>query len=177
MGVERWRIAAGLHPTGLAEFSRYATHLVEDKTRVRTGFAAAAIPTPADRKETDVSDSKLRKRPSRRNRATAETVYGTMAAAGAKEYVRSRDLPGLISLWPAEIADFSAEGSLLILIKLRQALRAERRRGSAGHWSYDLNRHLGLWSAYKAELVRLETAQKRLRRTAPVAPERANERA
>lgn len=99
--------------------------------------------------------------------------YGT---AGAKEYVRARDLPGLISLWPAEVADFSAAGSLRILRKLRRALRAERRRGSAGYWSYNLNRHLGLWSAYKAEIVRMETPQ-RLRRTAPVAPGRVNERA
>ena len=42
----------------------------------------------------------------------------------------------------------------LALMKLRRALRAERRRGLAGHWSYDLNRHLGL-SAYKGELARL----------------------
>ena len=100
-----------------------------------------------------MSDNRSRKQTSLRTRASAETVFGTMASAGAKEYVRSRDLPGLISLWPAEIADVSTEGSLLILGKLRRALRAERRRGSAGHWSYDLNRHLGLWSAYKAELA------------------------
>ncbi|HAH63923.1 MAG TPA: hypothetical protein DCL72_00255 [Rhizobiales bacterium] len=43
----------------------------------------------------------------------------------------------------------------LALMKLRRALRAERRRGLAGHWSYDLNRHLGLLSAYKGELARL----------------------
>jgi hypothetical protein len=43
-------------------------------------------------------------------------------------------------------------GVLLILSKLGRALRAERRRGVAGHWSYELNRHLGLMTACKAEL-------------------------
>ena len=124
-----------------------------------------------------MSDSIFRKQANHRSRASAETVFGTMATAGAKEYVRARDLPGLISLWPAEVADFSAAGSLLILGKLRRALRAERRRGSADHWSYDLNRHLGLWSAYKAELIRLETTPERLKRTGPVASGRVNERA
>ena len=47
----------------------------------------------------------------------------------------------------------------------------------AGHWNYDLNRHLGLWSAYKAQLVGVQRAPERLRRTAPVAPGRVNERA
>jgi hypothetical protein len=42
-----------------------------------------------------------------------------------------------------------------VLGKLRSALRAERRRALAGHWSYDLNRHLGLLSAYKGELAGL----------------------
>jgi hypothetical protein len=40
-------------------------------------------------------------------------------------------------------------------MKLRSALRAERRRALSGHWSYDLNRHLGLLSAYKGEMAEL----------------------
>jgi hypothetical protein len=63
--------------------------------------------------------------------------------------LRARDLPRLIALWPHELADQSSEGSLLILSKLRRALRADRRRALSGHWSYD-NRHLGLMTAYKA---------------------------
>ena len=42
-----------------------------------------------------------------------------------------------------------------MLAELRSALRAERRRALGGHWSYDLNRHLGLISAYKGELADL----------------------
>jgi len=73
----------------------------------------------------------------------------------------------VIALWPHELADQSPEGSLLILSKLRRALRAERRRALAGHWSYELNRHLGLMTAYKAELGLMRRAKLRLRRTAP----------
>jgi hypothetical protein len=78
-----------------------------------------------------------------------------MARAGAAAYVRSRDLPKLIPLWPHELLDHSPEGCHRLLMKLRSALRAERRRALSGHWSYDLNRHLGLISAYKGELAGL----------------------
>jgi hypothetical protein len=94
-------------------------------------------------------------REARRGPTGAKRIFGTMAAASTKSYVRTRDLPKLIALWPHELADESVEGAKLVLGKLRRALRAERRRATSGHWSYDLNRHLGLVSAYKAELERL----------------------
>lgn len=84
-----------------------------------------------------------------RERITTKRTFGTMAAAGTAAYLRSRDLPKLIALWPHELDDESQEGMFRVLAKLRRALRAERSRGLAGHWSYDLNRHLGLLSAYK----------------------------
>ena len=99
----------------------------------------------------------------------ASRIFGTMADAGAGCYLRARDLPRLIALWPHELADQSPEGSLLILSKLRRALRAERRRALAGHWSYELNRHLGLMTAYKAELGLMRRAKFRLKRSAPAA--------
>jgi hypothetical protein len=95
------------------------------------------------------------RRAARREPAPAKRIFGTMAAAGAKCYVRARDLPKLIACWPHELADESPVGGLLVLGKLRRALRAERRRARSGHWSYDLNRHLALVSAYKAELARV----------------------
>ena len=82
-------------------------------------------------------------------------MFTAMVEVEARTYARDRDLAGLIALWPQELADQSQKGRLLILSKLRRALRAERRRAHAGHWSYDLNRHLGLMSAYKGELARL----------------------
>ncbi len=97
----------------------------------------------------------------------ASRIFGTMVDAGSGCYLRARDLPRLVALWPHELADQSPEGSLLILSKLRRALRAERRRAVAGHWSYELNRHLGLMTAYKAELGSMRRAKLRLRRTAP----------
>jgi len=78
-----------------------------------------------------------------------------MAEAGSAAYVRSRELPKLIPLLPYELVDHSPEGCRHLLAKLRRALRAERRRALSGHWSYDLNRHLGLISAYKGELAGL----------------------
>jgi hypothetical protein len=57
--------------------------------------------------------------------------------------------------------DESQEGMFRVLGKLRRALRAERRRGLAGHWSYDLNRHLGLLSAYKGELAGLRLSRQK----------------
>jgi hypothetical protein len=82
-------------------------------------------------------------------------MFGPMVEAGAAAYLRARDLPKLIALWPRELGDHSLEGCRRILVKLRRALRAERRRAQSGHWSYDLNRHLGLLSAYKGELAGL----------------------
>lgn len=90
----------------------------------------------------------------------AQRTFGPMADAGAVAYVWGRDLPRLVALWPRDLEDESAEGRNRVLAKLRRALRAERRRGAAGHWSYDLNRHLGLLSAYRGELTLLEQAER-----------------
>jgi hypothetical protein len=38
---------------------------------------------------------------------------------------------------------------------LARELRAERALGRAGHWTYDINRHIGLMQAYKAETAGL----------------------
>jgi hypothetical protein len=85
----------------------------------------------------------------------ARRLFAPLVQAGAAAYSRPKDLPRLIALWPREIDDQSHEGRLKILAKLRSALRAERRRAMAGHWSYDLNRHLGLLGAYRGELAAL----------------------
>lgn len=91
----------------------------------------------------------------KREGSAAKLIFGAMAAASAGAYVRPRDLPRLLALWPYEIEDQTPEGGQHLLAKLRRALRAERRRARANHWSYDLNRHLGLLSAYKGELANL----------------------
>jgi hypothetical protein len=67
-------------------------------------------------------------------------------------YVRARDLPKLIGLWPWEIEDQTLVGHERLLALLRRALRLERQRGLAGHWTYDLARHASLLKAYRCEL-------------------------
>jgi hypothetical protein len=69
--------------------------------------------------------------------------------------VRARDLPKLIGLWPHELEDQSPEGCRLCWASCAARLGPRDARGTSGHWSYDLNRHLAVVSAYKAELERL----------------------
>lgn len=75
-------------------------------------------------------------------------------------YVRVRHLPHLIPLWPGELEDESAAGRRRLLRRLHRALRSERKRGEAGHWAYDLNRHRALLHACKAEAAALEVGPK-----------------
>jgi hypothetical protein len=62
----------------------------------------------------------------------------------------------LLPLWPSEVADRSPEGRRKLLSVLRRALRAERNRGLAGHWAYDLSRHAQLLAIYREECRRQE---------------------
>ncbi len=88
------------------------------------------------------------------------------AAAGqrlisqAEPYDRLRHLPRVLPVGPAELADESVAARRKIVARLARALRAERNRGRAGHWTYDLNRHIALAQAYTAErrLLRREAA-------------------
>lgn len=66
-------------------------------------------------------------------------------------YVRARDLPKLVPLWPGELRTLNGAAHARLVSKLRRALRAERQRGLAGHWAYDLTRHAQLLRAYRAE--------------------------
>jgi hypothetical protein len=66
---------------------------------------------------------------------------------------RHTTLAKVLALWPREIEDESLSGRQKILAKLRQALRAERRRGLSGHWTYDLARHVELLRVYREELA------------------------
>jgi hypothetical protein len=81
----------------------------------------------------------------------ARTTVAGVVAAGAEQYERDRHLPRLLPLMPSEIADNSAGARRRIVARLARALRAERMRGRAGHWTYDLNRHIALSQAYAAE--------------------------
>lgn len=91
--------------------------------------------------------------------ATARQAVRAAVRAGAVEYRRASILPRLVPVAPAEVADDSPAGTRRILALLARALRSERRRGRAGHWSYDLNRHIGLRQAMLAETARLKAAR------------------
>jgi hypothetical protein len=73
---------------------------------------------------------------------------GTRTAAS---YQRARDLPRLLPLWPHEMETASIAEHARLLARMRRALRMERQRGIAGHWTYDLARHARLLCAYRAE--------------------------
>jgi len=73
------------------------------------------------------------------------------ASAAPAGYERTRDLPRLLPLWPCEVEIRTNGEHARLLARLRRALRAERRRGLSGHWTYDLARHAQLLRAYRAE--------------------------
>jgi hypothetical protein len=54
---------------------------------------------------------------------------------------------------------------------LSRALRAARRRGRAGHWTYDLNRHIGLVQAFRAERAALSGRRTERRPAIAIAPD------
>lgn len=70
---------------------------------------------------------------------------------GAAQYRRQTCLPSLLPLVAAELADDSEATRRRIVARLARALRAERMRGRARHWTYDLNRHIALHQAYEGE--------------------------
>jgi hypothetical protein len=70
-----------------------------------------------------------------------------------RPYDRRAELPRLLPLEPQHLDDESPEGRRRLLAMLRCALRAERRRGVAGHWTYDLARHAELLRVYRLELA------------------------
>jgi hypothetical protein len=78
--------------------------------------------------------------------------------AGNKEkssFERRLYLPRVLAIGPGELDDPGEEAARRIVRRLAAALRSERTRGRAGHWTYDLNRHVALIQAYKAERRRL----------------------
>ena len=79
------------------------------------------------------------------------------ATAAAKvQYDRARDLPSLLALWPWELEEAGFDGQQRLVARLRRALRLERQRAIAGHWTYDLARHARLLAAYRSEVASLK---------------------
>ena len=82
---------------------------------------------------------------------SAAAAFQRTVRAGAIAYRRDLHLPRLIAVLPSEVADRSPAMGRALLRRIARALRSERNRGRSGHWTYDLNRHIGLCQAYAAE--------------------------
>lgn len=104
-------------------------------------------------RESSIAEAKRGRRNSTRQMHRPGEATRRLAA----EHERRGAIARLLPLWPYQLADASDAGRLSILAKLRKALRAERRRGIAGHWSYDLARHAELLRMYREEQAALTT--------------------
>lgn len=93
-------------------------------------------------------------------RPEGDAAIGGTVRAGCDSYDRARHLPWLARAMPAELESDDPNVARDIIARLERALRAERRRGNAGHWTYDMNRHIALMQALRAERQRLCTATK-----------------
>jgi hypothetical protein len=90
-----------------------------------------------------------------RLRAGAAGALDAAIAASLKVYDRRRELARLPALTPDIVAAETAASARLVVRELENALRRERAR--IGHWTYDLNRHIALLVALRAETARRET--------------------
>ncbi len=109
-------------------------------------------------KQTALSDGEFGDLHSRFARAINLKITG-----GADNYKRERHLHRLISHDNRQHSQGSGDKTIKIIRKLCSAIRRERQLGNAGHWAYDLNRHIGLRQALRAELRflrELKTRQK-----------------
>ena len=74
-----------------------------------------------------------------------------MPSPAKSRYRPADDLPRLIGIWPHDSNGQGGISRVEIVARLEAALRSERRRGVAGHWTYDVQRHAMLITALAAE--------------------------
>lgn len=88
-------------------------------------------------------------------RHPSKRTSGAIPPPSAKEWRWSGDrlseIARLVPLWPGELSDRSPSGRARLIAHLTRALRLERQRGRAGHWTYDLSRHAALYRALQCE--------------------------
>ncbi|CCJ08541.1 DUF6477 family protein [Methylocystis sp. SC2] len=85
--------------------------------------------------------------------AEAGAALQAALAAGLNAYDRTHALARFHRLSPDTIASESPDAARAALKEIERAMRGERAR--RGHWSYDLNRHISLLVAHRAETARL----------------------
>ena len=89
-------------------------------------------------------------------RAIHLTIVG-----GADHYDRQRHLPRLLGAGFENQNQEETGQTLEIVRRLSRAIRQERQLGRRGHHAYDLNRHIGLRQALRAELASLRKLKDR----------------
>lgn len=90
----------------------------------------------------------------RRLRQGARAALETALAAHVASFDRRQALARFHRLSPETIETETETAARAVLQEIERALRRERAR--AGHWSYDLNRHIALLAAWRAETARLD---------------------
>ncbi len=104
----------------------------------------------------------MSRRGGKRRRAPRIRAMRAEAPANlGRPYDRRRDLPRLVPVLEADIADDGIAARADLLALLRRALRAERARARGGHWTYDPGRHAGLLRAYLNERAALRERVRR----------------
>ncbi|WBK01664.1 DUF6477 family protein [Methylocystis parvus] len=88
-----------------------------------------------------------------RLKAGARPALEEALQAGLAAYDRRDALSRFHRLSRETIAGETPDAVHAILREIARALRAERAR--SGHWTYDLNRHIALLVAHRAETARL----------------------
>jgi hypothetical protein len=111
---------------------------------------------PPSQKQDHFSPDRLARR--------AGTALRTTLAAREQAYRRAEFLRSFHRLSSETIVEETPEAARSVLREIERALRAERAR--AGHWTYDLDRHIGLVVAYRAEQARAERLAARRARVA-----------
>jgi hypothetical protein len=88
-----------------------------------------------------------------RLRSAARPAIEAALGASLAVYDRKTALVRFHRLSAATIASEAPDAAREVVREIERALRAERAR--CGHWSYDLNRHIALLVAHRAERARL----------------------
>lgn len=89
--------------------------------------------------------------PDRLRAAARESLHSALRAK-ADAYRREEFLRSFHRLSRSVIAAETPQAAAAVLKEIERALRAERAR--AGHWTYDLSRHIALLVAHRAEQAR-----------------------
>lgn len=88
--------------------------------------------------------------------AVAHAALAQTIDSGARSYERVRILPRLLPhISASDLVCAKPETGRRIVLQLARQLRDQRRRARAAHWTYDLNRHIALAQAYRAEKLLL----------------------